>query len=139
MPSAHINSSSIRGGNAQARTRCTRPMEYSGSLDSYTHRDMTPVIGTEYEGLQVVDLLQASDSDRLIKDLAVTGKCYPISPTTSSKSLISFSLSTWRRIPTRPEREPSADAGTLRKDHLSRRQCPSSALPCFDTLFYISG
>jgi alpha-ketoglutarate-dependent taurine dioxygenase len=41
-------------------------------LDSYTHSDLTTVIGTEYEGLQVVDLLSAKNSDALIRDLAVT-------------------------------------------------------------------
>jgi len=77
MPSAQLNGTSIHGGNVQSWTRCTKPMVYSGSLDSYTQRDMTPVIGREFEGMQVVNLLKASDSDRLIKDLAVTGKSFP--------------------------------------------------------------
>jgi alpha-ketoglutarate-dependent taurine dioxygenase len=55
-----------------ARTRLDKPLSYSGLLDSYTHSDLTTVIGTEYEGLQVVDLLSAKNSDALIRDLAVT-------------------------------------------------------------------
>ena len=55
-----------------ARTRLDKPLAYSGLLDSYTHSDLTTVIGTEYEGLQVVDLLSAKNSDALIRDLAVT-------------------------------------------------------------------
>lgn len=81
MPCAHLDASPIKEGGAQSRTRCTEPLVYSGSLDSYTSRELTPVIGREYEGLQVVDLLNASDRDRLIKDLAVTGE-YSLGPFT---------------------------------------------------------
>jgi alpha-ketoglutarate-dependent taurine dioxygenase len=45
-------------------------MVNSGSLDKYQHQDITPVIGREFEGLQVTDLLQGDE--QLIKDLAVT-------------------------------------------------------------------
>lgn len=55
-----------------ARTQLDKPLPYNGSLDSYEQNDLTPVIGTEYEGLQVVDLLSAENSDDLIRDLAVT-------------------------------------------------------------------
>lgn len=55
-----------------ARTKLDKPLEYSGSLDSYSQSDLTPAIGTEFEGLQVVDLLSAKNSDALIRDLAVT-------------------------------------------------------------------
>ena len=64
--------SDICGGNFQALTRCLEPLTYSGTLDHYSQRDLTPVIGREYEGLQVTDLLNASDRDQRIKDLAVT-------------------------------------------------------------------
>lgn len=74
MPSADPSGASFGGEDARSRTRCTSPLVYSGSLDSYDHRDLTPVIGREYDNLQVADLLKASDSGRLIKDLAVTGK-----------------------------------------------------------------
>lgn len=55
-----------------ARTKLEKPLTYTGSLDSYSHSELTTVIGTEYEGLQVVDLLSAKNSDALIRDLAVT-------------------------------------------------------------------
>lgn len=61
---------SIVGGQASARSSLLEPLHYTGSLDKYRHQDVTPVIGTEFEGLQVTDLL-ASD-DTVIKDLAVT-------------------------------------------------------------------
>jgi alpha-ketoglutarate-dependent taurine dioxygenase len=64
--------SNIRGGNIQAQTRCSKPIAYSGTLDSYIHRDLTPVIGREFEGLQVTDLLDAPNRGQRITDLAAT-------------------------------------------------------------------
>jgi hypothetical protein len=61
----------ILGGHESARPRQSKPLQYSGSLDMYQHQDVTPIIGTEFEGLQVTDLL--SGSDEAIRDLAVTG------------------------------------------------------------------
>ncbi|CAD0097222.1 unnamed protein product, partial [Aureobasidium vineae] len=55
-----------------ARTRLSKPLEYSGLLDPYQNSDLTPVIGREYIGLQVADVLAAKDSDALIRDIAVT-------------------------------------------------------------------
>ena len=68
-----IRESNIRGGNTKARTRCSQPLLCSGSLNSYKHHDSTPVIGREYQDLQVADLLGASNSNQMIRDLAVTG------------------------------------------------------------------
>lgn len=71
------------GGNAQARPRLLKPLRYSGTLDNFTHQDVTPVIGREYEGLQVRDLLKWGDD--MIRDLAVTSE--PLSnPWGASKS-----------------------------------------------------
>jgi alpha-ketoglutarate-dependent taurine dioxygenase len=63
-------SSSIRGGHPESRSRLTQPLTYTGSLDDFTQADLTPVIGREYEGLQIRDLLKWDD--RMIRDLAVT-------------------------------------------------------------------
>ncbi|RDW77912.1 hypothetical protein BP5796_05764 [Coleophoma crateriformis] len=75
MPSAQFEDSTsgdtnIFGGNAKARTRCTQPMVNSGSLNRFEHQDLTPVIGTEFKGVQVNDLLNGDE--QFIKDLAVT-------------------------------------------------------------------
>jgi hypothetical protein len=77
MPSALDNNteSTIRGGHEQARPTITKPLTYSGSLDSYAHKDLTPVIGREYTGLQVAQVLESEDRERLITDIAVTGMC----------------------------------------------------------------
>jgi len=60
----------IVGGHPDARTRLLEPLTYMGSLDGFKHQDLTPVIGREYEGLQVTDLLK--QGDEMIRDLAVT-------------------------------------------------------------------
>lgn len=60
----------IMGGNASARTRLSKPLLYSGTLDGFKHQDLTPIVGREYEGLQVTDLLKWGDE--MIRDLAVT-------------------------------------------------------------------
>ncbi|KAH9873353.1 hypothetical protein J1614_005751, partial [Plenodomus biglobosus] len=81
MPSAavkhsHIDDDSdtanpqIVGGHSSARSRLVKPLVYSGSLDSFEHQDITPVVGREFTGLQVTDLLKWGDE--LIKDLAIT-------------------------------------------------------------------
>lgn len=77
MPSAETISTStvgpkIVGGNPAAKTRCLEPLVYSGLLERFNHADITPVIGREYEGLQVTELL--SEDDAMIKDLACISK-----------------------------------------------------------------
>ena len=64
--------SAFRGGHIEARTRNTEPLIYSGTLDKYQNRDLTPIIGREFNGLQVRDLLNSSDRRQRIKDLAIT-------------------------------------------------------------------
>ena len=52
-------------------SRLSGPLSYSGSLDSYEQFDVTAVIGREFPGLQLTDILH---NDRKIRDLAVLGK-----------------------------------------------------------------
>lgn len=75
MPSIHpVNRPNIRGGYDQARPTINEPLTYSGSLDDIQYRDLTPVIGREYTGLQIAQVLDSEDRDRLIKDIATIGK-----------------------------------------------------------------
>lgn len=60
----------IVGGHENARPRLLKPLSYSGSLDGFKQQDLTPVIGREFEGLQVTDLLKWGDD--MIRDLAIT-------------------------------------------------------------------
>ncbi|KAK0391588.1 hypothetical protein NLU13_1088 [Sarocladium strictum] len=61
---------SIIGGHPDSRSQLAQPIAYTGSLDRFTQADITPVIGREYEGLQIRDLLKWDDV--MIRDLAVT-------------------------------------------------------------------
>lgn len=70
MPS--VLSEGSRGGHEQARPSIAQPLQYTGSLEPYQKADLTPVIGREFYGLQVADILKSEDSERLIKDLAAT-------------------------------------------------------------------
>ena len=77
MPSAEILTTNaigpnMVGGNPVAKTRCLEPLVYSGLLERFTYADLTPVIGREYEGLQVTELLSTGDS--MIRDLASISK-----------------------------------------------------------------
>lgn len=72
MPTATRDQTDARifGGHPDSRPRLAGPLTYTGSLDTYTQADVTPVIGREFSGLQVRDLLKAED--HVIRDLAVT-------------------------------------------------------------------
>jgi hypothetical protein len=54
------------------RNRLAAPLPYTGSLDGYSHFEVTPSIGREFgKDLQLTDLLRAENSDELIRDLGV--------------------------------------------------------------------
>lgn len=49
------------------------PLSLSGALNRFEHVESTPVIGREYADVNLVnDILNAKDSDELIRDLAIT-------------------------------------------------------------------
>ena len=74
IKSHYESDSKIFGGHPSARSRLEKPLVYSGSLDTFKHQDLTPVIGREFEGLQVTDLLRWGDD--MIRDLAVTSMMF---------------------------------------------------------------
>jgi alpha-ketoglutarate-dependent taurine dioxygenase len=111
---------SVVGGHESARSRLSKPLRYSGLLDKYKHQDLTPVIGREFEGLQVTDLLNGSDE--AIRDLAITSmsnrpfrRC--------SRLIASNSFATWCRLPAGPKGQSSSDEGSNASDHRSCRMC----------------
>lgn len=57
---------------AGTKSELLGPLKYTGSLDQYESFDVTAVIGREYPGLQLVDILH---DDAKIRDLALTGTC----------------------------------------------------------------
>ena len=55
-----------------------RPLKASGSLDKFAFEESTPVIGREYPTLNIVDdILNAPNSDELVRDLAITSNYHP--------------------------------------------------------------
>jgi hypothetical protein len=49
------------------------PLKKTGVLEKFTYEETTPVIGREYATVNIVnDILEASDADALIRDLAIT-------------------------------------------------------------------
>jgi hypothetical protein len=53
----------------------TAPAELGGHLKGYRSLKSTPVIGTEFPDANLAEWLTASNSDELIRDLAITSKC----------------------------------------------------------------
>ncbi|KAJ4294038.1 hypothetical protein N0V90_007727 [Kalmusia sp. IMI 367209] len=51
--------------------KVSKPLQYSGSLDKFESFEVTPVIGTEYPTVNIVELLEASNADELLRDLAI--------------------------------------------------------------------
>ena len=126
MPAADVHlSPSIIGGTEQSRPRISQPLEYSGSLDSCTYSDLTPVIGTEYSGLQIVEILKDQSCDQIIKDFAVTSEQSPSillaqRPSDKDTNMIS-SIKPGRRLPARSRHHPPANARIRRETHHNSR------------------
>ncbi|KAL3425538.1 TfdA family Taurine catabolism dioxygenase TauD [Phlyctema vagabunda] len=47
------------------------PLQLSGALEKYEYFEKTPAIGREYPAVDLVELLEAENSDDLIRDLAI--------------------------------------------------------------------
>ena len=55
-------------------TGAPAPLQLGTSLNRFGKTDVTPLIGTEFErGVQIRELLNAENSDELLKDLAILG------------------------------------------------------------------
>ena len=50
------------------------PLKLKGVLDQYEHFDVTPTIGREYPSLNLKEVLEAPNSDEILRDLAIIGK-----------------------------------------------------------------
>lgn len=55
-------------------TEYPEPLKLSGALDAYESFDSTPVIGREFPKANLVEWLEAPNSDELIRDLAITSQ-----------------------------------------------------------------
>jgi hypothetical protein len=71
---ATINPKPVKQVNDNGEAPSHRePLKLSGVLDQYKSFDVTPVIGKEFPDAQLIDWLNAPNSDDLIRDLAITG------------------------------------------------------------------
>lgn len=51
-----------------------QPLKLSGALKTFESFDVTPVIGREFPKANLVDWLDAENSDELLRDLAITSR-----------------------------------------------------------------
>ena len=56
--------------DSRGKTEYRQPLTLSGALDDFKYEEVTPTIGREYAGVNIVDDI-LSDEDRL-RDLAIT-------------------------------------------------------------------
>lgn len=57
---------------SESYTGSRAPLKTTGVLDAYESFDVTPVIGREFPKANLVEWLNAPNSDELIRDLAIT-------------------------------------------------------------------
>lgn len=51
------------------------PLRQKGALDKFSFEDTTPAIGREFHNVDIVDdLLNAPNTDELVRDLAITSR-----------------------------------------------------------------
>lgn len=94
------------------------PLKLSGALNQFKHFDTTPLIGTEFPEANLVDWMNAPNSDQFIRDLAITGERLEL--TTSSKNGRGLLL-----IPN-PMSSVPARSGLLPRTRWSRYRTPES-------------
>ena len=79
-------------------TGAPQPLKLGTALNNLERRDVTPALGTEFSrGAQLAELLKASNSDAILRDLAILSAC-PVLWAYSFFLLTVRSISAWRRI-----------------------------------------
>ena len=48
------------------------PLSLTGALEKFKQFDVTPVIGTEFQDVNLIDWMVGKNSDALLRDLAIT-------------------------------------------------------------------
>ena len=66
-------------GHSSKHALTQEPLELGGHLKKYKSFKSTPIIGTEYPDANLAEWLAASNSDQLIRDLAITSNILPTS------------------------------------------------------------
>ena len=62
-----------------SKANVASPLRPTGALDAFESFDVTPTIGREFPRANLVDILNAPNSDDLIRELAITSKSTLIS------------------------------------------------------------
>lgn len=71
-PSATEEVPQVEGLSLKETSR-PAPLELSGALNDFTYDELTPVIGREFNDINIVDdLLNSPDADARLRDLAIT-------------------------------------------------------------------
>ncbi len=52
------------------------PLKLSGALETFKQFDLTTVIGTQFENINLAKILHSSECDHVIRDIAITSKHY---------------------------------------------------------------
>ena len=68
-----VTHDALKTQNGHANTNNVKlPLTPNGSLDNYERNDLTPCIGREFPTANLVDMMQAPNSDELLTELALT-------------------------------------------------------------------
>lgn len=54
-----------------------KPLKVKGVLEQFKYFDVTPILGREFQDVNLLQWLRAPNSDDLIRDLAITSKSRP--------------------------------------------------------------
>lgn len=92
LPAQTIDENGHTNGHSKKQGFVTQPSELGGHLKEYRSFKSTPIIGAEFPEASLAEWLTASNSDDLIRDLAITSKCEPATVRPPNK-LISDSIS----------------------------------------------
>ena len=69
-----LNDSEPLEASSNGKTEHRQPLKLSGALDDFKYEEVTPTIGREYAGVNIVDDI-LGDEDRL-RDLAITSNTW---------------------------------------------------------------
>jgi hypothetical protein len=53
-----------------------QPLRQSGALRQFDHFELTPVVGTEFQNVDLAEWLTSPRSDELLRDLAIMSICF---------------------------------------------------------------
>jgi hypothetical protein len=121
---AHTNG--VHKGQNGHASSVKLPMQSNGSLDDYNFKDLTPCIGREFPTANLVDMMNAPNSDELLAELAMTSafqtvpsiKSLQLTDVLQSLSVVSSGLGNKTISRTICKRNSSSESVSFLDDHL---------------------